>query len=98
MAKSTFAAGVQLVGFEGSSSSDGKNPPEAAKIRRRRQNPPEAAKIRRRRRRSAVRAPAAATPPPPQAFGWSGSISEGSKTAADVQLFGLQQGGNVKER
>ena len=39
-------------------------------------------------------------PPRPQAFGWSGSISEGegSKTAADVQLFGLQQGGNVKER
>ena len=32
--------------------------------------------------------------------GKTGSISEGegSKTAADVQLFGLQQGGNVKER
>ena len=36
----------------------------------------------------------------PQAFGCSGSSSEGegSKTAAGVRLFGLQQGGNVKER
>ena len=51
---------------------------------------------------SAVRAPAARARAAkrPQAFGCSGSISEGegSKTAADVQLFGLQQGGNVKER